>query len=181
MHLLFTFTRFAVHEVDGDRIGAYALAMPAPRKADLELCVAVRETCTANNLRKASRAITRLFDDALRPSGLRISQLSILVALALAEEATVSKLAGLLALDRTTMTRNLAPLERRGLVASVSGADARRRVLRLTEKGRSALATALPVWERVQARVVKGLGAARWKALQQGLRAAASLARAGNP
>ncbi len=140
--------------------------------------MAVRETCTANNLRKATRAITSLFDDALRPIGLRISQLSVLVALALVEEATVSKLAGLLALDRTTMTRSLAPLERRGLVATVRGADARHRALRLTEKGRAALATALPIWERVQGRVVKGLGAARWKGLLQGLRASASLARA---
>jgi DNA-binding MarR family transcriptional regulator len=152
--------------------------MPKSRKVDLHLCMAVRETCTADSLRKASRAITGLFDDALRPAGLRISQLSILVALALAEEATVSKLAGLLALDRTTMTRNLAPLERRGLVETVTRADARRRVLRLTEKGRTALATALPVWKRVQARVVTRLGAARWKALLRGLRATASLARA---
>lgn len=149
--------------------------MPKRRKVDLELCLAVRESCTANNLRKATRAITSLFDDALRPAGLRISQLSILVALALAEEATVSTLARLLALDRTTMTRNLGPLERRGLVATVSGADARHRGLHLTEKGRAALVTALPVWERVQARVVQGLGPARWKRLLQGLSAAASL------
>lgn len=73
------------------------------------------------------------------------------------------------------MTRNLAPLERRGLVATVSGADARRRGLRLTGKGRAALATALPVWERVQARVVEELGAARWKRLLRGLGAAAGL------
>jgi len=154
--------------------------MPELRKSHLELCVAVRETCTANSLRKATRAITGLFDDALRPTGLRISQLSVLVALALAEEATVSKLAGLLALDRTTMTRNLAPLERRGLVETVSGADARHRILRLTEKGRAALASALPVWERVQGRVVARLGRPQWKGLLQGLRATASLARAGS-
>lgn len=154
--------------------------MPTPRKVDLELCAAARETCTANNLRKATRAITSLFDDALRPTGLRISQLSILVALALAEEATVSKLAGLLALDRTTMTKNLAPLERRGLVATASGPDARQRILRLTAKGRAALATALPVWERVQARVVRRLGVGQWKGLLQGLRATVSLGRVGN-
>jgi DNA-binding MarR family transcriptional regulator len=151
--------------------------MPASRKLDLQLCAAARETCTANNLRKATRAVTSLFDDALRPAGLRISQLSILIALALAEEATVSKLAGLLALERTTMTRNLAPLERRGLVETVAGADARHRVLRLTAKGKAALARALPVWKRVQDRVVAGLGDTRWKALLQGLRATVALAR----
>jgi DNA-binding MarR family transcriptional regulator len=151
--------------------------MPRLRKLDLELCMAARDTCTANSLRKANRAITGLFDDALRPTGLRISQLSILVALALVEEATVSKLAGLLALDRTTMTRGLAPLERRGLVAGASGVDARHRVVRLTEKGRSTLARALPVWKRVQGRVVQRLGPARWKGLLQGLAAASALAR----
>ncbi len=151
--------------------------MPASPKVDLKLCLSVRDTCTANSLRKATRAITSLFDDALRPAGLRISQLSILVALALAEEATVSKLAGLLALDRTTMTRNLAPLERRRLVETVSGADARHRVLRLTQKGRVALARALPIWQRVQARVVAGLGDSRWKSLDQGLKATVGLAR----
>jgi len=164
-------------KLTGDQVGVYAPFMPSPPTVDLELCEAVRGTCTANNLRQATRAVTGLFDDALRPTGVRISQLSVLVALALADEVTVSKLAGLLALDRTTLTRNLAPLERRGLVETVSGADARHRVLRLTGKGRAALARALPVWKRVQARLIAGLGAGRWKALLQGLRGAASLAR----
>ncbi len=148
-----------------------------PRELDLELCARAAETCTARNLRKATRAITRLFEDAMRPTGLRISQFGLLVALALAQEATVSKLAGLLDLDRTTMTRNLGPLERRCLVASATGKDARNRVLRLTEKGRAALATALPIWERVQARVVGGLGDARWNGLLRDLEATTSLAR----
>ncbi len=153
--------------------------MPANRRLDLELCATVGKTCTANSLRRAARAVTGMFDDALRPTGLRISQLSILVALALAEEATVSRLAGMLALDRTTLTRNLAPLERRGFVETVSGGDARQRALRLTGEGRAALARALPVWRRVQGRVVSGLGDGRWRSLVQGLRATVSLARRG--
>jgi DNA-binding MarR family transcriptional regulator len=148
-------------------------------KLDLELCATVRQTCTANSLRRATRAITALFDDALRPTGLRISQVSILVALAISEEATVSKLAGRLALDRTTMTRNLAPLERRGFLETVTVGDARQRSLRLTEEGRAALARALRVWQRVQRRVVAGLGDARWRSLQQGLDAAVRLAGRG--
>jgi DNA-binding MarR family transcriptional regulator len=151
--------------------------MRKARELDLELCATVAETCTAANLRRATRAISGLFDEAIRPTGLRISQMGLLVALALAEEATVSKLAGLMDLDRTTMTRNLGPLEREGLVASKTGDDARNRVLCLTEKGRAALKAALPIWERVQARVVKGLGDARWKGLLRDLEATTSLTR----
>jgi DNA-binding MarR family transcriptional regulator len=148
-----------------------------PRDIDLELCTAAARTCTARNLRKATRAVSNLFDDALRPTGLRVSQFGVLTALALAEEATVSKLAALLDLDRTTMTRNLAPLERQGLVASAAGDDARNRHLRLTDAGRAALANALEIWKRVQASVVEGLGDARWKRLLRDLEAAASLGR----
>jgi DNA-binding MarR family transcriptional regulator len=144
---------------------------------DLALCAKAADLCTANNLRKAMRAVSSLFDEAMRPTGLRASQFSVLIALALMEEATVSKLAASLDLDRTTMTRNLAPLERDGLVASAGGEDGRNRHLRLTDKGRTTLAAALSIWEGVQARVVKGLGEARWKGLLRDLGAAASLAR----
>jgi DNA-binding MarR family transcriptional regulator len=75
------------------------------------------------------------------------------------------------------MTRNLAPLERRGLVASAASDDARNRVLQLTEKGRATLTQALPIWERVQARIIGGLGDARWKGLLGDLGATTSLAR----
>jgi DNA-binding MarR family transcriptional regulator len=147
------------------------------RKVDLELCRRVAQTCTGRSLRKATRVVGGLFDDAMRPIGLRHSQFGLLVALALAEEATVSRLAGLLELDRTTMSRNLGPLERRGLVASGTSDDARNRVLRLTEKGRETLATALPIWTRVQARIVRSLGDVRWKGLLEDLLAATALAR----
>lgn len=142
----------------------------------MELCAVAAGTCTARNLRRATRVISGLYDEAMRPTGLRISQFGLLVALALAEEATVSRLGGLLDLDRTTMTRNLGPLERRGLVASVAGEDGRVRVLRLTEKGRATLARALPIWKQVQERVVAGLGQARWKGLLRDLEVATATA-----
>ncbi len=150
---------------------------PERRELDLELCRRVAQTCTARNLRTASRAVSALFDEALRPAGLRISQLSILVALALAGEASVSRLAGVLDLERTTMTRNVGPLEREGLIASAEGTDARNRILRLTEKGRATLARALPIWERVQEGITRDLGDVRWRALLRHLEAAAALAR----
>jgi DNA-binding MarR family transcriptional regulator len=147
------------------------------RSLDLALCTTASETCTAAYLRRASRAVSKTFDDAMRPAGLRISQFSALVTLVVAGDVAVSRLADLLALDRTTMTRNLGPLERKGLVASVPGADRRSKVLRITDKGRSALARALPAWQRAQERVVRDLGEPRWKALLQGLKATTSAAR----
>ena len=159
-------------------MGAYTRNMAkAPRELDLALCRRAAQTCTARKLRRATRAISSLYDEAMRPTGLRHSQMGLLVSLALVGEATVSKLASLLDLDRTTMTRNLGPLERQGLVSSATGADARNRVLRLTDKGRAALAEALAVWEGVQARVVKALGDARWKELMRDLEATSSLTR----
>jgi DNA-binding MarR family transcriptional regulator len=149
----------------------------ASRDVHLELCAVVAQTCTALNLRKAARAVSNLLDDEIRATGVRSTQFALLVALALEGEATVSGLAQALDLDRTTMTRNLGPLKREGLVSSAGGVDARSRVLRLTGKGRATLARALPLWERVQARVVEGLGDAKWKGLLQGLQATATLAR----
>lgn len=142
----------------------------------MALCACAAQTCTASHLRRASRAVSNAFDAVLKPAGLRSSQFSVLVALALAQEAPVSRLAGILGLDRTTMTRNLGPLQRRGLVASVEGDDRRSRVLRLTGKGRDVLARALPLWERAQGGMVRELGEAKWKGLLQGLKATASLA-----
>jgi DNA-binding MarR family transcriptional regulator len=160
-------------------MGAYTRLMAREaRDIDKGRLAELAGSCTARNLRNATRAITSLYDEALRPSGLRISQFGLLAALAIAEQVTVSKLAAVLGLDRTTMTRNLGPLVRRGLVESATGDDARNRVLRLTEKGRAALSRALPMWRRVQARVVRGLGEAEWKTLLRGLQATAALARA---
>jgi len=144
------------------------------RQPDLARCAEVAETCTASLLRRASRAVSNAFDEAMRPVGLRNSQFSVLVALALARQASVSRLAGILGLDRTTMTRNLGPLQRRGLVAAVAGEDRRNKVFQLTLRGRTALARAFPAWQGAQARVVRELGASRWTELLRGLKAAAA-------
>jgi DNA-binding MarR family transcriptional regulator len=154
--------------------------MPATtRDLDLSRYAEVAETCTAALLRRASRAVTNAFDAAMRPAGLRNSQFSVLVALALARQAPISKLARILGLDRTTMTRNLAPLERRGLAVSVAGEDRRNKVFQLTARGQAALARALPAWQAAQASVVSELGQSRWTALQRGLKAAATARPAG--
>src|SRR4051812_27697968 len=143
--------------------------------AHRQRCLTVASECTAHGGRKAARALSRIYDEALTPTGLRGTQFDILVALSLAREAPLAKVADELGLDRTTLTRNLGPLERDGLVESVAAGDRRVRRLRLTERGHDVLADALPRWERAQREVVAALGKTRWRELMDGVRAAASL------
>lgn len=144
------------------------------RDAERNRLLTVASECTAARLRSASRAISRFYDEVLAPSGLRGTQFSLLVALSLTGQAPVLRLADELGLDRTTMTRNLAPLERDGLVGSVPGADRRVRLIALTDAGRRRLAKALPLWEKAQHRIVETLGERRWRELLAALQAAAA-------
>src|SRR5206468_2112465 len=114
--------------------------------------------CAAGNLRRTTRALTQLYDDMLQPSGLRITQFSLLVNIGRIEQATIGQLAELLIIDRTTLTRNLRVLEKDGLLETVDGGDQRTHTVRLTVKGERALAKALPLWEQAQARIVSGVG-----------------------
>jgi DNA-binding MarR family transcriptional regulator len=112
------------------------------------------EPCTCSALRRATRAVTTAYDAALRPAGLRVTQFAILRLLERLGPSPVTRLATEAALERTTMGRNLDPLERRGLVRIAAGAeDARERVVALTEAGRDAIAAALPYWREAQARI----------------------------
>ena len=136
--------------------------------------MAVATECTASRLRRASRAMSRFYDEILEPSGVRGTQFSLLVALSLyGGQAPVLRLAEELGLDRTTMTRNLGPLERDGLVESVAGDDRRVRLITLTGEGRRRLAAALPLWEKAQRRIVETLGERRWRELLDALQTAA--------
>ena len=135
----------------------------------------VRTECTGANLRRATRAVSRIYDEALAPSGLRGTQFSLLIALSFFKEAPLLRVAEELGLDRTTLTRNLQPLERAGLVASSPGKDQRVRLLRLTDAGQRALQRAYPLWEEAQAKVTKALGQRRWMTLLEGLAATREL------
>jgi DNA-binding MarR family transcriptional regulator len=146
-----------------------------PHAAERARCLTVSHECTGFGLRKAARALGRIYDEGMAPAGLRATQFNLLVALSLAREAPVMKVADELGLDRTTLTRNLVPLQRDGLVESVPDPDRRVRRVRLTARGHEALAAALPRWERTQRRVVTALGKQRWSELMDGLRAVASL------
>jgi DNA-binding MarR family transcriptional regulator len=144
-------------------------------KRERELCLNVATECTAFNLRKALRAVTHFYEQALGPAGLRDTQLSLLVALVLGGAMPVARLAATLGLDRTTLTRNLRPLQRQGLVRTVPGPDRRVRLVWLTDAGREALDLALPAWEKAHRRVVAALGKQRWQVLTDMLRISAAL------
>lgn len=112
--------------------------------------------CYCLAARKRARKLTRRYEAALRPYGLRATQFSVLAALAQTGPVPVSKLAGILGLERTTLTRIAGVLERDGLLSIVRGDDGRVRVLGIGTKGKRALAAALPAWKRVQDELAKG-------------------------
>lgn len=121
--------------------------------------------CMCANLRRASRALTQLYDDALRPHGLRATQFTILQALSLTGEVSQGTLGEILAIDSTTLTRTLETMNRRGWIAKRYGKDRRERRLCLTKSGEAQLKRATPAWEKVQAKLRRELGDGRWQDL----------------
>ncbi len=125
-------------------------------------------SCACFSLRKAARSITQRYDDALRPAGLRATQFSLLAVLRARAPLTVNELADAAATDRTTLTRNLKPLERDGLVRSRAGDDRRVRELLITAKGRRTLANAYPLWRQAQQDLRRLVGASQMNDLVAG-------------
>jgi DNA-binding MarR family transcriptional regulator len=120
-------------------------------------------------MRRAARALTQLYEDELRDSGLRATQFTLLQALGTTGTITQGGLGALLLLDSTTLTRTLRPLVGKGWVKSVPGMDRRERHFQLTAAGRQELNRALPRWERTQQRLRKALGDTGWERLQADL------------
>jgi DNA-binding MarR family transcriptional regulator len=137
--------------------------------------VEVANGCACKHLRCSARAVTRLHDETLRPSGLRITQFTLLIAVAIGEPVPITRLADALSLDRTTLGRDLKPLTDRGLVEIRAGDDRRTRVIRLTGQGRDALGRAYPLWQSAQARIVEQ---SPWPVLAAGLQEVTAAARA---
>jgi DNA-binding MarR family transcriptional regulator len=125
--------------------------------------------CVCNTLRMVTRAVTQLYDDRLRPSGLRVTQFSILAALARRGEANLKELTAALAIDQTTLTRSLTLLERDGVIARAPHPDGRIKALRLTARGRRALGVARPLWAQAQQRVLRQWGTKAWADSQRRL------------
>ena len=139
-----------------------------------ETTILVRDTCLCLHLQRAARAMARRFDELLRPAGLTSGQFSLLMSLNRAEPPTIRAVAELLAMDRTTLTANLKPLERRGLVRVRTDKDDRRqRRLVLTARGRAALIAALPAWEDGHAAIEPILAFRKADRLRADLRALA--------
>lgn len=114
----------------------------------------VRDTCLCLHAQRAARALARRFDLALKPAGLTSGQFSLLMSLNRPEPPLLGGVATLLAMDRTTLTANLKPLERRGLVTIAPDAkDKRARRLALTPDGRAVLADAAPIWTKLHAAI----------------------------
>ena len=114
--------------------------------------------CACSRLLRATRAVTQLYDDALEPCGLRVTQLSLLRTLQREGPQRIGELAARNLLDRTALSRNLDPLVGKKLVAIVPGSDARTREVTLTRQGIAALAAAAPLWDRVQRDVSRLIG-----------------------
>ena len=122
-----------------------------------EAARAIGRQCLAGRVRRLSRVITRIYDEALRPLGLNVSQLSVLVTIA-ARGSTQAQLCRELELEQSSLSRNLALVKRRGWVESERGRDARCVELRLTKAGSALLSRALPQWRKAQRNASRVLG-----------------------
>lgn len=126
--------------------------------------------CVCQTMRRVARKISRRYEDALRPVGLKAGQFTILASLQRDHPVPLGALAAGLGMDRTTLTKDLRPLERRGLVTSVADEkDARVRQPKLTPEGRALLATAIPLWKAAQKISYERIDKTSWKDLRRAL------------
>jgi DNA-binding MarR family transcriptional regulator len=132
-----------------------------------DLARSLLDTCLCHNVRMASRVVSRAYDEALRPTGLRATQVAVLAAVGASGALSIKALADSVQMERTTLTRNLRPLEQQGLVAIAPEARHRSRMLTLTGAGKTALLKALPLWEKAQHTSMHQLGNQRWPVIQK--------------
>ena len=142
-----------------------------PNVKDLEKsCRTAVQTCAGYNLRRTARVVTQLFDGAFAPTGLRSTQVAVLQMVVLKQSPSVRQLAKEMAMDPSTLTRNLQPLVREGLVELAPAERGRAKQARLTPKGREKLDEVTARWERAQAEFVRRFGAKNWNQLRADLR-----------
>ena len=148
--------------------------MSKPRPIPLETVRHVRDTCLCLHAQRAARALARRFDNAFAPFGITNGQFSLLMALNRPEPPPMGPVASVLAMDRTTLTAALKPLERRGLVrVEADPRDRRGRLLRLTPDGRRLLTQAFPIWKDTHEKVDAQLSAVDMTVLRAGMMAIA--------
>src|SRR6266540_122975 len=138
-----------------------------------ELDMSAMENCVCFNLRWVTRRVTQFFDAEMRRHGIRPTQGSILLSLNTRVSWTMAELSDWLGMDRTTLVRNLRPLQRDGFVKAVGGGRGNRVELTITTKGRKQLEKLTPAWKSAQCAVVKTLGEKRWSAILSDLETAA--------
>ena len=126
--------------------------------------------CACFHLRKATRAVSRLYDDRLRACGLNITQYSMLRMIEFGQQISVSTLGRHMVMDQTSISRALAPLERDRLIRSRAGSDKRTRIVSLTRKGAKLIATAKPHWDEAQKTFLDLIGDQRWTVMRGLLR-----------
>jgi DNA-binding MarR family transcriptional regulator len=143
---------------------------------DMSLEQDLLRSCACHKVRMVARAVTRTYDEVLRPTGLRATQLALLVAVATGEAASIAALAEVLGMDRSTLTRNLGPLESEGLVAIGREGWRRSRRLEITRQGRERLREALPLWKKAQEALKSQLGERAWNAAHASLESLISVA-----
>lgn len=131
--------------------------------------------CSCFNFRKVTRVMTQLYDRALEPVGIRATQYTLLVSMAGHSAHTLTEMAHSLLMDRTTLTRNLRPLEKMGLIEISGARDKRSKAYLLTEKGKQIIRETVPLWEKVQTKVETALGQERYSRLLQELDATAKV------
>lgn len=136
----------------------------------------VLRECASFNLRKASRVVTQLYDDILQPTGLRSTQVALLVTLAVEHELSIARLARQLMLSPSTLSRNLRPLQRDGLI-DVDDTRKRGKTVTLTSKGKKTLVDAFPYWQQAQAKFTALVGSTAWSKLCQQLDKTTAAAR----
>ncbi len=138
-------------------------------KLPLDTALEMGKTCTCFNLRKATRRVTSFYDAALKSSGLKVTQVTLLTAIRISEPVTIKRLAKAIVMDRTTLSRNVSLLNKKGLIDIETGDDLRTRNLSLTELGHASLAAAFPLWQKAQVEMKRQLGEDRWTSLLKGI------------
>lgn len=125
--------------------------------------------CTAFNLKRATRVVQNLYDDAFKPVGLEGTQYTVLGHIFVYGPISLTKLADLMDVDRTTLARNLGPLEKRGFVEMKPGSDRRAKFINITTSGKEVLSDALPLWKETQEKIKTALGLENWDSMMSNL------------